>query len=73
MPSEWDGRYPSIYFREEQALINLAEQGGVAPELEGRFLVRPKDQEPEVPPLPEQYRTDAQASASQETEAPSAA
>ncbi|BGP28507.1 hypothetical protein JCM10296v2_000242 [Rhodotorula toruloides] len=73
MPSEWDDRYPSIYFREEQALINLAEQGGVAPELEGRFLVRPKDQEPEVPPLPEQYRTDAQASASQETEAPSAA
>ncbi|BGP21353.1 hypothetical protein JCM10295v2_000227 [Rhodotorula toruloides] len=74
MPAEWDGRYPSIYFREEQALMNLAEQGGVAPELEGRFLVRAKDQQPEVPPLPEQYRMAAQAdpSLSQESEAPSA-
>lgn len=72
MPSEWDGRYPSIYFREEQALINLAEQGGVAPELEGRFLVRPKDQQPEVPPLSEQYRTYARADTPQESEAPSA-
>ncbi|GAA6055525.1 hypothetical protein JCM3770_006768 [Rhodotorula araucariae] len=56
MPSEWDGRYPSIYFREEQALIQLGEQGGVAPEAEGRFLVRPREAEPEVPPVPEEYR-----------------
>ncbi|BGP44350.1 hypothetical protein JCM10450v2_000161 [Rhodotorula kratochvilovae] len=56
MPSEWDGRYPSIYFREEQALIQLGEQGGVAPEAEGRFLVRTKEVEPEVPPVPEEFR-----------------
>jgi len=59
MPSEWDARVPSIYFREEQALIQLGEQGGVAPEAEGRFLVRPKKggpEPPEVPPVPEEYR-----------------
>ncbi|GAA5907995.1 hypothetical protein JCM8208_004017 [Rhodotorula glutinis] len=57
MPSEWDGRYPSVYFREEQALIQLGEEGGVAPEAEGRFLVRPRGElAPEVPPVPEQYR-----------------
>ncbi|GAA5924929.1 hypothetical protein JCM3775_006320 [Rhodotorula graminis] len=57
MPSEWDGRYPSVYFREEQALIQLGEEGGVAPEAEGRFLVRPRGEPaPDVPPVPEQYR-----------------
>ncbi|GJN92034.1 hypothetical protein Rhopal_005062-T1 [Rhodotorula paludigena] len=55
MPSEWDGRYPSIYFREEQALIQLGEQGGVAPEAEGRFLVRSKEAQPAVPPLPPRF------------------
>jgi len=57
MPSEWDNRFPSIYLREEQALIELGEQGGVAPEAEGRFLVRPRGEPaPEVPPVPEEYR-----------------
>lgn len=53
---EWDNRFPSIYLREEQALIELGEQGGVAFDESGRFLVRPKASMPEVPPVPEQYR-----------------
>lgn len=60
MSSEWDrGRYPSIYLREEQALIELAQQGGIAVDESGRFLVRPKLDAPAVPPLPAEYRDQA--------------
>ncbi|GAA5882215.1 hypothetical protein JCM3774_000965 [Rhodotorula dairenensis] len=62
LPSDWDRtRFPSIYLREEQALIELGQQGGVAPDENGRFLIRPKLDAPAVPPLPVEYRDQARA------------
>ncbi|GAA5981078.1 hypothetical protein JCM10908_003976 [Rhodotorula pacifica] len=65
LPSDWDrGRFPSIYLREEQALIELGQQGGVALDESGRFLVRPKLDAPAVPPLPAEYRESSLAAES---------
>ncbi|GAA5886836.1 hypothetical protein JCM6882_005905 [Rhodosporidiobolus microsporus] len=41
-PWQQGGRYPSIYAKDEQRLLALGQQGGVAPETEGHFFVRPK-------------------------------
>ncbi|GAA6012096.1 hypothetical protein JCM11491_001749 [Sporobolomyces phaffii] len=70
-PFQAGGRFPSIYVRDEQKLLDLGQHGGVAREQQGHFFVRPKgvgsdDGASEVPgaggggaappPLPEQYR-----------------
>ncbi|GAA5877758.1 hypothetical protein JCM1840_003349 [Sporobolomyces johnsonii] len=59
-PFQAGGRYPSVYVRDEKRLLALGQHGGVAPEQEGRFLVRPKEVEPEVPDLPEEWRAQTQ-------------
>ncbi|GAA5858331.1 hypothetical protein JCM8547_004654 [Rhodosporidiobolus lusitaniae] len=53
----WEkGRYPSIFMRDEDRLLALGEQGGIAPDQEGRFLVRPVEAVPDMPELPEEFR-----------------
>ncbi|GAA5933069.1 uncharacterized protein JCM15063_002286 [Sporobolomyces koalae] len=65
MPPFQAGRFPSIYVRDEQKLLDLSHQGGVAEEPHGRFFVRPKSHdhdetlnaaESTMPPLPEHYQ-----------------
>ncbi|GAA5994031.1 hypothetical protein JCM5350_007947 [Sporobolomyces pararoseus] len=59
MPPFQAGRFPSIYVRDEQKLLDLGQHGGVASEQQGHFFVRPKDASDEAqqpPPLPDEYR-----------------
>ncbi|GAA5982985.1 hypothetical protein JCM11641_006907 [Rhodosporidiobolus odoratus] len=56
LPPWQKGRYPSLYAADESRLLALGEQGGIAPETQGHFFVRPKEQAPEVPQVPEEYR-----------------
>ncbi|GAA5951812.1 hypothetical protein JCM3765_003124 [Sporobolomyces pararoseus] len=59
MPPFQAGRFPSIYVRDEQKLLDLGQHGGVATEQQGHFFVRPKDASDESqqpPPLPDEYR-----------------
>ncbi|GAA6018645.1 hypothetical protein JCM10207_008992 [Rhodosporidiobolus poonsookiae] len=52
-----NGRYPSIYMKDESRLLELGEQGGIASAPEGHFYVRPKEEGvPEVPQVPEEHR-----------------
>ncbi|GAA5911060.1 uncharacterized protein JCM6883_004256 [Sporobolomyces salmoneus] len=57
MPPFQAGRFPSIYVRDEQKLLALGQDGGVATEQQGHFFVRPKEAKPaQPPPLPAEYR-----------------
>ncbi|GAA5836153.1 hypothetical protein JCM11251_007383 [Rhodosporidiobolus azoricus] len=56
IPPWQQGRYPSVYMKDEERLLALSQQGGIAPEPEGHFLIRPKEAAPEVPQIPQEYR-----------------